>query len=297
MGPHLEDHSRHQHPHAFINKAKAPIIIKGLDEEGQKQLVEMYLAFQPRASFNGLPPITDEACAEWVRGMVANGTHLVAMAFDRGIVGHAGLFPMDSDTCETLTVVLPRYQNVGIGTQLMRCAIQSSHELGFKRMWLCVEARNLRARHVYSKCGFDHLTSDDYEVEMALDLKQYYTSGTTTVGEVMNQHVTTVFRDWPCRAALDMFLDNPVGALPVVNDRCEVIGILSQTDLIVPANIEKTIGEVLTKAVITVREDCPLARAVRTFRSRKVRCIPVVDTDRKLVGILTRKDILAYYAR
>jgi len=132
---------------------------------------------------------------------------------------------------------------------------------------------------------------------MGLDLAQYHDPTNVSVGEIMNRHVSTLFRDWPCRSALAMFLDNPVGALPVINDRCEVVGILSRTDLLMPPNIDKKVGDVLTRGVITVDEECPLTRVIRLFRSKKVRCIPVVDRDMKLVGIVTRKDILAYYSR
>ena len=38
----------------------------------------MYLAYQPRNSFQGLPPIKDEVCVRWVRDILVNGIHLIA---------------------------------------------------------------------------------------------------------------------------------------------------------------------------------------------------------------------------
>jgi RimJ/RimL family protein N-acetyltransferase len=44
--------------------------------------------------------------------------------------------------------------------------------MGFEKVWLSVDAANLRARHIYKECGFECLSSGDRgDVEMALDLK------------------------------------------------------------------------------------------------------------------------------
>ena len=54
-----------------------------------------------------------------------------------------------------LVVVCPGFQNLGIGTELVRSCIEVADELGFQRIWLPVDATNVRARHVYRKCGFE----------------------------------------------------------------------------------------------------------------------------------------------
>ncbi len=45
---------------------------------------------------------------------------------------------------------------------------------GFEKIWLPVEATNVRARHVYKKCGFAQIADGlSREVEMAIDLGSY----------------------------------------------------------------------------------------------------------------------------
>ena len=283
-------------PHAFLNKRNEPIVITPLDARHEAGLVAMYLAYEPRNSFWGLPPIQDKACTRWVEGMIANGVNLVALSFDVGTVGHAALFAMADEACEMLVVVSPSHQNLGIGTQLARCAVQLSHEIGFCRMWLSVEANNLRARHVFSKCGFEYLARHDpTEVEMALDVRTYHDPSNLPVSEIMTREILTVHPEMPCRVAIKIFLSQPIGAMPVVNGADQVIGIVSQTDLILPANAGKRVRDIMTRRVVTVREDCPITKVVGLFHSRKIRCIPVLDRRKKLVGIIGRKDILAYY--
>jgi len=290
------DTTIHSFPHAFINRRGAPILIKTLCLKTQPQLQEMYLAFQPRKSFSGLPPDTDEACLHWVEGMVDTGVNLVALCFENGVVGHAAVFPIDDEACEMLVVVSPGHQNIGIGTELTRCLIQLSNELGFDRIVLNVEARNHAARHVYEKCGFQYdMTALVDELDMSMDLRRHYVTMNVPVREIMNTDVVVTHPEMPCRVALMMFLADGVAALPVIDRENRLTGIISKTDLLTETNIDKRIGDVQTKEVVTVLEGCSLSRVISLLHSRKLRCIPVVDKRRALVGIVARKDILSYY--
>ena len=145
-------------PHAFTSKGGDAILVKRLDEGGHQALTSMYLAYEPRNSFSGLPPTTNEACVKWVEGMVGTGINLIALSGHKGLVGHAALFPMDEETCEMLVVVVPEEQGLGIGVEMTRCAIQLAYDVGFGSIRLSVEAGSHVARHVYEKCGFEYLT-------------------------------------------------------------------------------------------------------------------------------------------
>jgi RimJ/RimL family protein N-acetyltransferase len=171
MDPRREGSDQSGLPREFANRRGEPIVIQRLDEGIAPRLVEMYLAFQPRNSFQGLPPIKDAICVRWVEGMIADAVNLVAMTSASGVAGHTALFPIDQSRCEMLVVVSPPFQNTGIGTELVRSAVQMAHDMGFKKIWLPVEATNVRARHVYRKCGFAQIPDGlSREVEMALDL-------------------------------------------------------------------------------------------------------------------------------
>jgi CBS domain-containing protein len=57
------------------------------------------------------------------------------------------------------------------------------------------------------------------------------------------------------------------------------------------------VQDIMTRKVITVREDTPLAEAGRLFIDTKVGCLPVLDDDQKLVGLLTVTDMLQAYVQ
>jgi GNAT superfamily N-acetyltransferase len=176
--------SGHCLPRVLRDKNGRPVLLQRLEPDAGNRLIDMYLAFQPRNSFQGLPPLKDEACVRWVRDILAAGIHVVAEkrtgmedvvgkeilkwnALSRQpppspahetLVGHAALFPISQQKCEMLVVVCPGYQNLGIGTELVRSCIDLAGELGFQRIWLPVDAINVRARHVYRKCGFEYVS-------------------------------------------------------------------------------------------------------------------------------------------
>lgn len=297
MDPRADGAMIHSLPQAFINKRGDAILVNMLDDKLSQRLVDMYLAYEPRNSFQGLPPISDPACVSWVRHMIDTGINLVALSFEAGLVGHSALFPVNERVSEMLVVVSPPFQNIGIGTELTRCAIQLAHELGYETIRLSVEVTNTRARHVYKKCGFDYTYYDHAgEVEMTLDLRRYRDMASVCVSEIMNRDVLAIREDLSCRNALNMFLGGHIGSLPVVDEEGHLQGIISKSDLMLPSQIDRKVGDILTRQVLTVEEGCTIAKVIQMLQSKKVRGIPVVDSHGKLVGIVGREDILAYYA-
>jgi CBS domain-containing protein len=294
----LAETSIYSFPHAFISRRGEPVLVKVLSKKRHAELVAMYLAYEPRNSFSGLPPLSDAVCTRWAEGLIATGINLVALSFDKGIVGHVALCPVDAETAELLIVVAPADQRTGIGTELTRCAVQLAHELGFEQVKLSVEAGNHIARHVYEKCGFEYRSRGLIgELDMCLDLQRFHGNADVTVGDVMSRQPIVIRQDAPCRDALKRFLHDGIATLPVVSESGELTGILSETDLLAEANVGKRVAEVLTREVVSVQETCSVAKAIRLFRSRKLRCIPVLNRRRELVGVVGRRDILAHYAR
>lgn len=159
-------------PRNIVSKQGERVCLEFLEKDRHSKLLAMYLAYQPRNCFQGLPPVRDEVCAKWVEGMICDGVSIVAVpACDKAVVGHVAIFPVNRRKCELLVVVAPAFQNQGIGTELVRSAAELAHERGFRQVWLPVDATNGRARRVYEKCGFDYTSSRlARELDMALDL-------------------------------------------------------------------------------------------------------------------------------
>ncbi len=101
-------------------------------------------------------------------------------------------------------------------------------------------------------------------------------------------------------AARDMFEHN-VGAL-LVKDNGEYVGIFTKTDwmhkVLKWEGDPKTIkvSSVMTKPIITVERDEPLAKASLLMEKNRIRHIAVMDNE-KIVGMLSIKDLERYYRK
>jgi RimJ/RimL family protein N-acetyltransferase len=177
-------------PRAFASKNGLRCELQVLPTADGQRLLDMYLAFQPRNCFQGLPPLKDAVCAQWVRDMLRTGVNVVALSESDHIIGHTGLFPVNHQKCELLVVVCPEFQNVGIGTELVRSCIDLADELGFQRIWLPVDATNVRARHVYRKCGFEYISNQQgREMDMACEVRRLRTTRIAVQVDVPVPHV------------------------------------------------------------------------------------------------------------
>jgi acetoin utilization protein AcuB len=129
------------------------------------------------------------------------------------------------------------------------------------------------------------------------------------VQERMSKSPITITEDTPIHRALKFMRDEKVRRLPVLNDKGGLVGIVSERDLLYaspsPATslsiheihylVSKiTVGEVMTRDVITVSEYTPLEEAARIMADNKIGGLPVVR-DGKLVGIITESDLFKIF--
>jgi acetoin utilization protein AcuB len=125
------------------------------------------------------------------------------------------------------------------------------------------------------------------------------------VGDRMTPNPIVCDADIPVDDALDVMRQEKVRRLPIVDSDRKLLGIVSEKDLLYvspsPATslsvfeihslLSKiTVGKIMTKDVITVREDAPLEEAARIMADNKIGGLPVLRDD-QLVGIITETDI------
>lgn len=130
------------------------------------EVIDMYDAFSPKASTQGLPPADEEARHTWVRGLFQSAQNFAVWKHGK-IVGHCVLITdMERLDAEYLIFVLGPQQNRGLGTVLTQMAVQRGIQLGLKTLWLTVEAYNFRAIRMYRNAGFQFCDECDSERTM-----------------------------------------------------------------------------------------------------------------------------------
>ena len=127
------------------------------------------------------------------------------------------------------------------------------------------------------------------------------------VRDVMTKKVITARSDEGVVDAFEKMLKYKISSLPVIDDENMVIGIVTTTDIGYNLirdryTLETTIGDVMTKDVITIEEDANILDAIKkmdTYKNRGeiINQLPVVDKDNKLVGIISDGDIIRTLSR
>lgn len=92
------------------------------------------------------------------------------------------------------------------------------------------------------------------------------------------------------------------GSLPIVDEEKKLIGIVSEFDLLAAMKDKKELeeivaGEIMTKKPISVSEETCAEGLIELLQRERLVRVPVVDQAEKLVGIVSRRDILKGYLK
>ncbi|MEV4712864.1 CBS domain-containing protein [Micromonospora sp. NPDC049374] len=137
------------------------------------------------------------------------------------------------------------------------------------------------------------------------------------VGDVMTRDVMSVRPDTSYREVVDALVGSGVSAAPVVDAEGHVLGVVSEADLLhkieaagderhrriigvrrVAAKAQATVAaDLMTAPAVVVEPTASVAAAARRLEAAQVKRMPVVDTDRRLVGIVSRRDLLRIHTR
>ncbi|MFC9000334.1 CBS domain-containing protein [Streptomyces rochei] len=145
------------------------------------------------------------------------------------------------------------------------------------------------------------------------------------VGSVMTTEVVRAEYGTPFKAVAGLLSEHRVSGLPVVDDDQHVIGVVSETDLMLhqaatPLAYEppprfrlarltprarrqaakaraRTAGRLMTAPAVSVHAEDTVVEAARTMVEHRVNRLPVLDEDDRLVGIVTRHDLLQTFLR
>ena len=151
-----------------------------------------------------------------------------------------------------------------------------------------------------------------------------------TVKDIMSSPAISVNEEQPLQDVLELLAKHRFSGVPVVDADNKVIGVISDTDIIrysqsiniIPLSnlsgwispyadisdlasvrkglelLHKTkIGQVMTKKVYTIGEDATATDVAQIMNRRKINRVTVVDNNEKLVGIVTRSDMVQCMAK
>ncbi|MEI6697045.1 MAG: IMP dehydrogenase [Bacteroidota bacterium] len=92
--------------------------------------------------------------------------------------------------------------------------------------------------------------------------------------------------------ALILMKEFKIGGIPIINKSNELVGIVTNRDLRFERNQKRPIVEIMTKEVITTSEFTDFEKAADILQIHRIEKLPVVDKNKKLVGLITYRDII-----
>ena len=120
-----------------------------------------------------------------------------------------------------------------------------------------------------------------------------------SVKSLMNSRVISVLSDTPVLIAIDIILTNRFNGLPVTDKEGVLIGIVTKYDLILKRdNIrdDSKIRDVINKEPLFLFDSATIDNAVTAFAEHhRVDPIPIVNEARKVVGIISRADMVKLF--
>lgn len=125
------------------------------------------------------------------------------------------------------------------------------------------------------------------------------------VVDLMTIDVIAVSADTGLREAARLMFRNRVSGLPITDDNGTLIGIISEADFL-RLEVERqegtrdqgdTVGDVMSRGVVTVRPNVEIYEAAKIMAVQEVKRLPVVDDDDRLLGVISRADIVSIFTR
>jgi CBS domain-containing protein len=125
-----------------------------------------------------------------------------------------------------------------------------------------------------------------------------------TASQYMTANVETVPRHMTLRKLEELFAARDFNSFPVVENG-KVLGIVTKLDFLrnfafttgqmLPHYnelMERKVADVMTEAVVHVEPTAPLTRVLQLMVTLKARSLPVMELGGKLVGMISREDIM-----
>lgn len=125
------------------------------------------------------------------------------------------------------------------------------------------------------------------------------------VVDLMTTDVIAVSRETGLRDAARLMFRNRVSGLPIVDEAGALVGIITEADFL-KLEVERqegtrgqgdTVGDVMSRGVVTVPPNVEIYEAAKIMAVQEVKRLPVVDEDNRLLGVISRADIVSIFTR
>ena len=122
------------------------------------------------------------------------------------------------------------------------------------------------------------------------------------VADVMTRKTVTLSPHHRFAEAVSLMADRHFRHVVVVDTGGQILGVISDRDILRTlartSNWQtKDVSQIMTRDPVTVKRETPLSVAVAKMVAKRINCLPVLDDEGKVCGILTSTDLLKAYQK
>ncbi|MDI6757694.1 MAG: CBS domain-containing protein [Endomicrobiia bacterium] len=114
--------------------------------------------------------------------------------------------------------------------------------------------------------------------------------------DIMSTTITTIHPDETIYDAVNLLYNKKISGLPVVDSDGKLVGIITENDvlnLVFSGSARSTkVSDIMTKNVVTFSPDTDVDKISLTISEKKYRRVIITDENNKVVGIVSRHDII-----
>ena len=119
------------------------------------------------------------------------------------------------------------------------------------------------------------------------------------VEDIMTKDVISVTKNTPIDVAVDIMRKHNITGMPVIDDDMTLVGVITEKDVLRlfyadEEDKNKTVGFYMTRPAVSYRGDESLRNVCDFMMVNYFRRVPVVSNKGKLIGIISRPDIIDY---
>ena len=115
------------------------------------------------------------------------------------------------------------------------------------------------------------------------------------IQQIMTKDVFALKEDSKIFNASEIMAFKNIRHIPIIDDKNKLVGIVTHRDLLTSLSrklMPLQVKNIITRNVVSISPDTSVSRATEIMLNNKFGCLPVVDSDNVLLGIVTETDLL-----
>lgn len=141
----------------------------------------------------------------------------------------------------------------------------------------------------------DESDAEKHEKFLKASEKLYKQRSVMVAGEIMNKKILPLHENLSLDEAWKMIKDHRFEHFPIISSEGKFVGLLSEKEILRKIQNDegkKSLKDVIAKKTICAEEKTNLQEVIQVFFDENLEAVPVLDDQQKVLGILSRNDLL-----